>query len=184
MVKARADGRTPREPTDKEVRETRTCYKVCSPPGKCPEEAICDRLDPVCGVIGSGNGKNFKSECLMNVKACKAGTTARKLYSGQCDDRPGPKPQLCTDGPRVTTVKYYSNSTLEECVGPEVKVKTCSGNLCAGGSTTCCQAASKSPITVNVTCYSKANKKFTRSKKHIHYTANRCACSTGSVYKP
>jgi hypothetical protein len=173
-VLPRQDGQTPREPTEAELRETRTCYKVCPNPGECPEETICDRVDPICGVIGTGNGETFESECIMNVRACKAKKQATKLHAGECDDNPGP--QLCANGPVKSQVKYFLNSTLEECYGPETDIMVCDNMLCTGGSSTCCKAVEKSPIQVTITCYSHNPRAFTRSKSHVHYTATKCAC--------
>jgi len=138
----------------------------------------CDKIDPVCGAKGPGPKQTFDSECQLNVRACQAGHHPIKLYSGECHyDDETPAKRLCErDGPVKINVKYHKNETLEECFGPVTEIMSCTGMLCEGASTTCCGVLEQDPIEVTVSCYTHNPRAFSRSHKHVHYTATKCKC--------
>jgi len=179
------EGVAPYEPKEEDYFQTRACFIPCQDENtgevdtdNCPLENVCDHVEPVCGSPGPGPTTTYQSECILNIKACKAGKMPIKLYSGKCDPEDDmPAMKLCNrDGPVRTSVKYEFKDYMEECFGPVTDIKTCNHLLCDGGSKTCCKATSYEPIEVQVSCYSLNPREFLRFKKHVHYSATACGC--------
>lgn len=172
-------------PASHETLEEKNCFVPCEDPvEECPSDIICDHLAPVCGSAQPGPASTFKSECHLNLAACRAGHAPALLYAGECNpDDDLPVESMCQrDGPVKTSVKYSFNDTLEECVGPVTDVKTCASLLCGGGSASCCKATDFEPVEVLVSCYSaRAPREFLRFRKHIHYSATRCECQDSNA---
>jgi len=172
-----------RAPRQDELKQNRACFDACvdpvtEEPLDCPPESSCGVIDPVCGATGPGPKDTYESECILNIKACKAGHAPIKLYSGECHyDDETPAKRLCErDGPIKINVKYHQNTTLEECFGPVTEVMACNGMLCEGTSATCCGVVEQDPVEVTVSCYRHYPRQFSRTLKHIHYSATSCKC--------
>ncbi|KAK3772184.1 hypothetical protein RRG08_035225 [Elysia crispata] len=176
-----SDNRKVRTIESYEVKESRVCFKKCPgmKPQDCPCSCVCDESSPVCGAIGPGKAKTFKSECQLVLESCTSFYTAVKLYDGPCskaDD--ASNRQMCSAGPRHKIMKYDKVKNGRRCVGEPVQIGTCQNMLCEGSSCNCCQPLEFERIQVNVKCFSTDKKEDAVEDKHIYISATKCGCTS------
>ncbi|KAH9514792.1 hypothetical protein Btru_023650 [Bulinus truncatus] len=177
------DLRPIREVHSYEVSQSQPCFVPCkddngSPTSQCPVPSFCGDGEPVCGSVGAGAPKEFKSECELNVTACESDEEPIKLYSGPCDLEDGSKPQQFCDkaGPKKVSVKYDVERGGEHCVGQYVEIGSCDNLLCDATTDTCCRASAYEQIVVPVQCYSLATKLAASQTVHVYVSATKCNC--------
>ncbi|GFO41325.1 fibrillin-2-like [Plakobranchus ocellatus] len=176
-----SDNRPVREVGDFETRESRVCFTKCPDmdPADCPCSCVCDGDFPVCGSVGPGKAKTFKSECALVLQGCADGFTTIKLYDGACSENDESiDSHICSSGPRHELMKYDQIKDGLRCVGEPVYIGTCQNMLCEGLSCNCCRALEFERIQVDVDCFSVETKVL--KDKHIDDTSNRSA-STGTA---
>ncbi|CAL1532136.1 unnamed protein product [Lymnaea stagnalis] len=182
------DFRPVRQVEPYETGASRPCFVACvniltgAPEGLCPEQSLCNEVDPVCGSLGAGAAKEFKSECELNISACQASKVPHKLYSGSCDPEDGSAlRRYCEEaGPVQVAVKYDIEKDGEHCVGEPVTIGSCGDLLCEGEAGTCCKATKFEQIQVDVQCYSLSTKQPISQIKHVYISAIECQCQAGS----
>ncbi|GFR68612.1 fibrillin-1 [Elysia marginata] len=176
-----SDKRKVRKVAKYEVEESRVCFKKC--PGMkaqdCPCSCVCDESSPVCGAIGPGKAKTYKSECQLILEACPTSYTAIKLYDGPCSKEDGASNRkMCAAGPRQKIMKYDKVKAGRRCVGEPVMIGTCQNMLCEGTSCNCCRPLEFDYIQVDVNCLSTDKKAKPMKSKHVYMSATKCGCTS------
>ncbi|RUS75357.1 hypothetical protein EGW08_016879 [Elysia chlorotica] len=176
-----SDGRAVRQVQSYELQETRVCFIKC--PGMtaadCPCSCVCDEAAPVCGAIGPGRARTFKSECELQLESCTGFYSPVKLYDGPCSTQDGASnSQMCSAGPRTKVMKFDEVRAGRRCVGEPVTIGTCQGLLCEGSSCSCCRPVQVDRIQVDLQCFGTDSQAEPAKDKHIYISATKCECAT------